>query len=438
MSSARPRWFTRSSVFLAISMLMVLGGVNALSWGMYRRAARLIDTEIDKRLLAVGQAASPRIEALLFGGAPDPVTVSGDLDRLRAETGLEQAFVLDAERRSVADARPRMKPGTRYDPLRLDPTAVKKALDGAAASSPRYQVAGLTFKGAYLPLRDARGEVAAVLYVEASAELLFALDDLEGVLVATSAASAVLALGLAVMLALGVRAVRREADTRSRAEHLGIMARMAAQVAHEIKNPLSTIHMSAEFLGEVYDLPDDGREILRDVREEVARVNGLVEDFVALSPDIALAPAPHDIAALVEAVHDAQTRTVDDGLSIELDRPDEAVMAVVDQARIRQVLLNLTINARHATAPGGRVTLRVFERDGAPIIEVVDTGRGMSPAELARARDPFYTTKEGGTGLGLAVTQQIVEKHEGRFEIESAPGAGTTCRLVLRSPGAVS
>lgn len=438
MSSDRtPRtWYGRSSAFILVALLTVLGGVNVLCWGLYRQAAGLIDGELDQRLLAVGHAAMPRLVEQLSGGPTiDHRAASRDLDRLRAATGLEQAFVLDRARTSVADARARVEPGAGYDPLRLDPTALDAAFAGAPTASPRYAVAGMVFKGAYLPLVGLDGAVDAVLYLEASAELLTALDDLWGVLVVTSAASGALALALAVMLALGVRAVRREADARSRAAHLGIMARLAAQAAHEIKNPLATIQFTAEYLGEMLDLPDEARELLRDVREEVARVDTLVEDFVALSPDIALARKPGDVAAIVEAVRSQQALTAGaDGLAIELERPAGPVMAPIDAARIRQVVLNLALNARQATPPGGRVTLRVAEAGGQAVVEVADTGRGMSPEELARARDPFYTTRAGGTGLGLAVAEQIAAAHGGRLEIESAPGRGTTCRLLLPSP----
>lgn len=419
-------------MLVALCMFLVLGGVNVICWGLYRRASDLIDAELDTRLMAIGRASVPRLSALVYGDDADRRTASRDLAWLREQNQLEQAFVLDPERVSVADARPGIPPGTRYDPLRLNPAAVERAFTGQVTASPHYQVADLAFKGAYVPIPDPSGAIGAVLYLEAGVELLSPLASLRDVLVVASLASAALALLLAVMLALGVRAVRRETVARSRAEHLGIMSRLAAQAAHEIKNPLSTIQATAETVEEVWTLPEDARELMHDLRDDVGRVSRLVEDFVALSPDIAMVRARHDLVDLVEAVATSQgPAAAADGVEIDVERPDGPVSAEVDAARIRQVLLNLVLNARQATPSGGRVTLAVAREGRQAVIEVRDTGRGMSAEELRRACDPFFTTREGGTGLGLAVGRQIAEAHGGRLTIASRKGQGTTCRLEL-------
>jgi two-component system NtrC family sensor kinase len=228
----------------------------------------------------------------------------------------------------------------------------------------------------------------------------------------------------------------------ARAEKLAAVGRLAAGVVHEINNPLATISACAEALesrvteGAFDSSPDleDLREYLGLIRSEAFRcksiTNGLLDFSRTRSGERALVPISEVIASASRLVaHQKRGTKVEMVIEIE-----EGLAPVVgDSGQLQQALIALSTNAIDAMPEGGRLTLGARGRDAQVLIYVSDTGVGISPENLAKIFDPFFTTKEvgRGTGLGLAVCYGIVAEHDGRLDVQSTPGAGTTFTISL-------
>lgn len=228
------------------------------------------------------------------------------------------------------------------------------------------------------------------------------------------------------------RAVQEREEEKLRAARLAMVGKMAAQIAHEVRNPLSSIGLNTELLeDELGENATEARELCRAIHTEVNRLTEVTETYLGLrggKPKLARESLNAIIGDLVGFVRsDLATRHVE--LATELDPADPP--GCVDANQIRQCLINLVRNAADAVAPngGGRVVLRTRHVEKRIEVAVEDDGVGI-PAELVpRLFDPFFSTKERGNGLGLALTQQIVRDHGGDVRVDSRVGRGTTFTL---------
>ncbi len=221
-------------------------------------------------------------------------------------------------------------------------------------------------------------------------------------------------------------------------ERLSALGNLAAGLAHEIRNPLSSIRGYATYLTE--RLKDDplGHATGRILIEETERLDRVLTDLLSLARPRDLAPAPADLAAVIDRVVTvAAPDAAEKGLRLTASLPEGGAQACVDADRLMQAVLNLVINAIQATPAGGEVEA-ALERDeaggeGAPgwRIRVRDTGSGMSAATAAQIFTPYFTTRANGTGLGLAIARQVVEQHGGAISASTLPGRGTTMTIRL-------
>jgi two-component system NtrC family sensor kinase len=228
------------------------------------------------------------------------------------------------------------------------------------------------------------------------------------------------------------RAVQEREEEKLRAARLAMVGKMAAQIAHEVRNPLSSIGLNTELLeDELGGASTEARELCRAIHAEVNRLTEVTETYLGLrggKPKLARESLNAIIDDLVGFVrNDLATRHV--ALETELDPEDPA--GHVDANQIRQCLINLVRNAADAVCAkgGGHVVLRTrVERDRVEIA-VEDNGVGIESEILPRLFDPFFSTKEGGNGLGLALTHQIIQDHGGEIHVASRVGRGTTFTL---------
>lgn len=225
-----------------------------------------------------------------------------------------------------------------------------------------------------------------------------------------------------------------------RAERLAAVGRVSAQVAHEIRNPLSSIGLNVEMLEDQvgqakFETATEAREaieLLRAVTREVDRLTEITEDYLRLARLPQPVKRPEDLRRVLEELvgfaHEELERA---GLTVEVTFGDPALPVLADEGQLRQVFLNLIRNAREAMAAGGTLRLWAGLRDGRIEARVSDTGGGMSAAVKDKLFEPFFTTKQGGTGLGLPLSRQIIEAHGGSISVDSEPGRGTTFLVSL-------
>ena len=222
---------------------------------------------------------------------------------------------------------------------------------------------------------------------------------------------------------------RRAESAMRRAERLKTLGEMAAGVAHEVKNPLTAIRSSAELLKSRVSGRD--AELAGIVVSEVDRLNRVVNDLLLYARPAPLRRERTALSLVLDSCTEllapvaAQKR-----VALEKSYPDTEPQVNADPDQMRQVFLNLMLNAIEASPEGGAV--RVSVAAGREVtVAVSDSGPGMPRDQLARAGEPFFTTKSGGTGLGLAIARRIVAEHQGRLAIESSPGKGTTVSVIL-------
>lgn len=237
---------------------------------------------------------------------------------------------------------------------------------------------------------------------------------------------------------LRVRLVRSEA-LLERQEKLATLGTLAAGIAHEIRNPLTSIKARLYTLGKHIKGNTAGLADTDVISDEITRLERIVQDVLSFARPAE--PQCVRVAAHtpLREVHSLMAGTLEKlGVRLVLE-PAEEVFVSMDVALIKQVLINLIRNAAEASEGGGTVTLRIrtdrvalrgAERAVA-VLEVADTGRGIPPEIEKRLFDPFFTTKEAGTGLGLAIAMRIVEKSGGVLQYQTQVGRGTTFGIVL-------
>ena len=224
-------------------------------------------------------------------------------------------------------------------------------------------------------------------------------------------------------LARVVDAFNRMLDGARRTERLAAMGAMAAGVAHEIRNPLAAMKMTAQMLAMESKDPEPFNLLLR----EIERLDLIAGEFS--TKDVPLAKQPVALDALVADVLELVRRQLDH-LGVKVERRLESVQSAVDVNRIKRVVWNLVLNGSQAMPKGGALTVGVARRDGAARITVADTGPGIPAALRDRLFEPFATGRADGVGLGLALTRKIVEDHGGRIGFDSSE-KGTTFWIEL-------
>ncbi len=239
--------------------------------------------------------------------------------------------------------------------------------------------------------------------------------------------------------------VLQQAAELQRAAQLSFVGELAAGLAHEIKNPLAGIQGAVDILIRRRDKNDPEREALEGMRHEVERIDNTVRALLDRARPRLVSVRSSSLTDIVgRAVNLARAQLTNAAarghrVSLEFDPPADLITIPIDPAQIEDAVLNLIINAIESVDGDGQVKIRVArsendrseEFEDEAIIEISDNGRGISEEDLTRIFNPFFTTRPGGTGLGLPAVRRIARAHGGRVEVQSALGRGSTFALYL-------
>jgi two-component system, NtrC family, sensor kinase len=235
--------------------------------------------------------------------------------------------------------------------------------------------------------------------------------------------------------------LKAQAEALRRAEQLAAVGRISAQIVHEVRNPLSSIGLNVELLQEAVgratfpteEESRESRELLAAVTREVDRLTEVTEQYLRMarppSPQLEPTGVEEVLASVLDFSREELQRA---GVEVVREFAEGLPQALADEGQLRQVCLNLVRNAREAMPKGGRLTVSTRATEAQVEVAIQDTGPGIPESVQARLFEPFFSTKEGGTGLGLAVSQQILKAHGGSLSCHSEPGRGTT--FVLKLP----
>lgn len=267
------------------------------------------------------------------------------------------------------------------------------------------------------------------------------------------------ALGILLTAAVSWSLVRRHlarvraAERRARAaERMAEIGSMTGGLAHEIKNPLSTIGLNAQLLSEGIDElkvePEEKGRLLKRVaalRREADRLRGILTDFLQFAGNVRVEPIPADLNLIVSDLADFfMPQAQQQGVRMRVDLAPGPLMANLDAAHLKQAVLNLMLNAVQAmngagaarSSPSSELILKTTRAQGPDkrpeiTLHVIDTGPGIDAAAMQKIFQPYYTTKSGGTGLGLPTARRLIEAHHGRLEVHTEPGKGSDFTIAL-------
>lgn len=227
--------------------------------------------------------------------------------------------------------------------------------------------------------------------------------------------------------------LRQTFEQLLQADRLTSLGELSAAVVHEIRNPLGSIKGAVEIMEDELAPDSPRREFAEIAKQEVDRLDRLVKEFLRFARPPQPATAPADVNEVVQSVASLiEQRAVSQHVHLERDLAKDLPLVTIDDEQIKQVLLNLVINALQVMPAGGRLALRTALTDARIVVEVEDEGGGVDPAIAARIFDPFFTTKEKGIGLGLSIAYKIAAQHGGSLTVRNE-NRGAIFQLVLPS-----
>jgi len=239
----------------------------------------------------------------------------------------------------------------------------------------------------------------------------------------------------------------RTQESPPKVDQVAFLFRLADGLAHEIKNPLSTMSINLTLLQEDWDraasarnptrperTPREERSLKRvkTLQREVQRLEYILDDFLHYARGSEVNRKPEDIARIVrELLEFVEPEDERAGIRQHVDLPIGLPLVLVDEVQIKQAVLNLLVNARQAMPEGGELLVRV-QRAGTQVeISITDTGHGMSPETLEHCFDEYWSDKKGGTGLGLATAARIIHEHSGTITVIAEEGRGSSFSIYL-------
>jgi len=238
-----------------------------------------------------------------------------------------------------------------------------------------------------------------------------------------------------ILLARNVTAIRLLEKEVAKNRHLNAIGSLAAGVAHEIRNPLSSIRGFAVYFKQRFSGDKEDEETADIMIAETERLNRVISQLIEFARPLALKKEQTMMADLVRhTVRLVAAEACGHGVAIDVRADEDLPRVLVDPDKIKQVLLNIFLNALAAMPAGGRLSVELTGRDTVLTVTVSDTGEGIAEESLPRIYDPYFTSKPAGTGLGLAVVQKIMEAHGGTVRVASTAKEGTQVTLRFGSP----
>jgi signal transduction histidine kinase len=429
------RFRGRQWLLLALFLLFVIALFNAAGWLLYRRATSYLDDQMGQKLEAIAATAALGLSPDLVESAREPgalFLLNDYVRQIQEENTLETVHLFDPEGKILASTS-RLSDFTVDDPSpALDREAWVLATSGLPSASRLYEVDGFYLKSGYAPVENLEGEVLAILAAEASAGYFRVLEQFKKSMIALGGVSVLFLVAAGLLFFKLIDSLAQAEMAVMRSDALATLGRMAAHMAHEIRNPLGIIRGAVQRLQDSSSVEKKDRELLDFLPEEVDRLDEIVSRYLHFARVEPLQLTAVDPVRLVnETVAMVRRELTEKGIQVILSTSQAIPPIRLDAQRIKGALLNLLLNAMEAMTDGGEIRVTVTGEKKWIHLSVSDTGHGIPKGQLKAIFEPFFTTKEKGSGLGLALVAKVVEEHRGRVEVHSQPEKGATFVLSL-------
>jgi signal transduction histidine kinase len=433
-------------VWAIVTYTVIIAVVGFALVNLYRASHDRLDQALGDRLLAVAVSLATITDGQMIPVTFDSKSTNASLDfleadfqRLSQEQELAEISLTLPDGIVLFSTNPSLGPGLPNDFWELDRGAVVTALDGVAASTRLYLHRNNYQKSAHAPVHvfDAEfGEdfVAAIITVSGNSDFFDSLAQLKRGALLTGAGVLLVLVLLGVFLYRINLSFERYQESIRRQESLVAMGRMTAGIAHEIRNPLSIIRGAGQHLHRVLESAGISDPVADFIPEEVDRLDHILSGYLAFSTDREFPFEPFDLALCLRRSARLVQEEMDlAGIQVTLPEVLKPVLVLGDPLKLQQVILNLLINARHAMPEGGVIQLDLLTnpKDTA-MATVTDEGSGLAGIDPHRLFEPFWTTKEKGSGLGLAMSRRIVEEMNGSLDLrERTDRTGAVAEIKL-------
>lgn len=426
----------KAAVAAVVFAILVLASVNIGWWWYYRSMTNYLEEQLSLRLTGAAATAALHVTPktlsnLLIDNLDTYANTVIYLDSIATIESLSEATILDLDFNYLASTRPDIPPeGYLLAKRNLD--YLQTALNGQTSASALYNIDGTYLKSAYTPLYDTDGFVSGILAVEAGAGYFDLLATLRRNLYILAGGSAGVIILLLVFFIFYNRRMAEAEEQLFKAGSQAALGRMVAVVSHEVKNPLMILRAAGERLEKKYTDPEASF-----ITEEVSRLDRIVSGYLSFARgDAAVEKSAVDIVALTNKIIERMRPQFEEqqvGLTTFL--PDDIQEIPADPVGIRQVILNLLLNALHAAADNDnrekKVSIGVESSITKCTLRVSDSGTGIKPSQRDKLFEPFFTTKTQGSGLGLYLCRKIIEQHGGTISVGENNSGQTTFTVGL-------
>jgi len=469
----KPPFPRRIRTKLIIAYLVPAVLLTSLMGGYFYFQARLgFEEEMGRRLMSVAASAANQIDGATVIGfrAGDENSwaygrVKERLKRLEELSEVGRIYIFDQNQLSLIDTKDSVPIGTRYFRLVVDQKEIQRAFKGKTSTSTMFNGPdGTLYKTGYAPIKVG-DSVAAVLGVDAGVTFFHTLAKVRSNLILIGFAGMLIVVAISIIIAGGFERpigklmesakkiaqgdFQHETPSTSKDE-IGFLAQTLNEmrisilerdrylqtlqrgIAHEVRNPLGGIELYADLLVEELSNDPPKQEYALKIRKELLALNKVVNEFLDFTRESV--PDKRSVKVkdfLLEVLEMSAPQAVQQKIKTNYTVSNEATDAVFDPDQVRRALFNLIFNSYAAMPNGGKLSLKSFVENDELIIEVEDTGKGITSEDMNHIFTPFYTTKDKGTGLGLPFARKIARAHGGDLTLNSSVGYGTVARLSL-------
>jgi signal transduction histidine kinase len=481
----------KATISIALLVLLML---TASGWFFSYTARKALDAEMGQRLIAIAKASAAQMK-WRYLGVLQPGSESTrlyqdlqqELQSMRDATGVRAIYIFDLAGKSLVDSRGDVPIGTQYRSLAADRIHIEQAKRGDAAVSTAFHGKDDAFyKSAYVPIREGKGDIVAILAVDASVLFLETLASMRRNMIITGISSIFIAIALSALFArsivIPIRRLSRAAQQIKEGklgaqvesyarDEVGMLAetfnemsiaiserderlsrlneelkQMSAGLAHEVRNPLNGMRIFLELIKRqcasdtkfVADAKINAKEMIDKVDGEVQSLNRIVTEFLDFARPTPLEWEMVNLSEIIGTVLALLYTEFDDsGIQVHTSGLGFLPPIRADVEQLKRVFTNIMKNAAQAMPHGGTLTIsgEAVPADNIVSIEFMDTGVGVPQDDVERIFDPFFTTRDTGIGMGLAIVKRLLEAHSGTIECRSEEGRGTIFIITLPVKG---